>query len=78
VHIQGAGGHFLPEEAGGELLEAPVRGGVGSYKGQTAGEGTEKADTDQQLGKGERGTFTHDDYLITESVGKSICGDFAG
>lgn len=50
-----------------------IRGGMGSYKGQSTGEGAEKTNTYEKLREGERGTFTHDDYLMKKSVGKSIC-----
>ena len=45
VHIQGTAGHFLLKKLGSELFKALIWGGVGSYKGQTTGEGTEKTDT---------------------------------
>jgi len=45
MHIQGASSHFLLKKLGSELLKTLIWGGVGSDKGQTTGEGTEKTDT---------------------------------
>lgn len=78
VHIQGAGSHFIPEKPGGELFKPLVGRGMSGQKPENAGEGTEKTDTQEQLGEGERGTFMHDDYLMTESVNKSICLENCG
>ena len=45
VHIQGTGGHFVPEEPGSKLFKAPVCGGMCGYKGKGAGEAAEETDT---------------------------------
>ena len=45
VHIQGTASHFLLKKLGSELLKTSIRGGMGSYKGQSTGEGAEKTNT---------------------------------
>jgi len=45
VHIQGTASHFLLKKLGGELLKTSIRGGMGSYKGQSTGEDAEKTNT---------------------------------
>ena len=45
VHIQGTASHFLLKKLRGELLKTSIRGGMGSYKGQSTGEGAEKTNT---------------------------------
>ena len=47
-------------------------------KSHGAGESAEEADTQKQLVEGEGRTFSHDSYLMTESVGKSICEQHRG
>ena len=78
VHVQGAGSHFLPENLRGELLKAPVCGSTTGQKSHSAGEAAKEADTQKQLGEGKGRTFSHDSYLMTESVGKSICEQHLG
>lgn len=63
VHVQSTGSHFVPEEPGAELFKAPVSGRTAGQKSHGAGEGAEETDTYKQLGKRERRTFSHDDYL---------------
>ena len=78
VHVQGAGSHFLPENLRGELFKAPVCGSTMGQKSHGAGESAEEADTQKQLVEGKGRTFSHDSYLMTESVGKSICEQHRG
>lgn len=78
VHVQGAGSHFLPENLRGELFKASVCGSTTGQKSHSTGESAEKADTQKQLGEGKGRTFSHDSYLMTESVGKSICEQHRG
>ena len=78
VHVQSTGGHFLPENPGGELFKAPVCGSTMGQKSHGAGESAEEADTQKQLVEGKGRTFSHDNYLMTESVGKSICEQHRG
>ena len=47
-------------------------------KSHGAGESAEEADTQKQLVEGKGRTFLHDSYLMTESVGKSICEQHRG
>ena len=78
VHVQSTGSHFLPENPGGELFKAPVCGRTMGQKSHGAGESAEEADTQKQLVEGKGRTFSHDSYLMTESVGKSICEQHRG
>ena len=78
MHVQSTGSHFLPENPGGELFKAPVCGSTMGQKSHGAGESAEEADTQKQLVEGKGRTFSHDSYLMTESVGKSICEQHRG